>query len=164
MNNSKTYCGDALVLNEEEFTSFCKNYSEVNGVPSETIFDDELVREYEFCESENPSATFNVLDILGEHHDEVHLVPFVIDGEPNVQIRNADGKITRNKVVFNFQGKDCYIITAKRDRYSMDSFGESPYNSYDELKHEFQNLLMDYLPGDFDWDRHIGLFSYIPRV
>lgn len=34
------------------------------------------------------------------------------------------------------------------------------YHSYEEIREEFQLKLKAYLPKDFDWDSHIGVFSY----
>ncbi len=47
--------------------------------------------------------------------------------------------------------------------YTLDSvevFEKRPYHSYQEFRQEFQDKMAAYLPDDFDWDAHIGTFSY----
>lgn len=154
------YYGDALVLTGDEFENFVDKYAEVNGIPRNTIFDDETIEEYAFCKSEDLNKTFHIAPVLKDNCDGMHLIPFKYNGEDNVYVLDENGKIKQFIHSKILRDKDCYAIFSERNRYGIKAFSEPPYHSYEELKHEFQNILQDYLPNNFDWDDHIGNFSY----
>ena len=52
------------------------------------------------------------------------------------------------------------VLFAKQNRLSGKAFENPPYRSYDELVGEFKGFLQEYLPDDFDWDNHVGVFRY----
>ena len=42
----------------------------------------------------------------------------------------------------------------------MNCFDERPYESYDAFVQEFKDKMAAYLWDSFDWDAHIGIYSY----
>ncbi|MBQ6857620.1 MAG: hypothetical protein IJO13_11025 [Lachnospiraceae bacterium] len=56
--------------------------------------------------------------------------------------------------------KNLYVVFSDKDMMSVESFEKKRYDSYEELVQEFKDKLQNYLPDDFEWDIHIGNFSY----
>ena len=70
---------------------------------------------------------------------------------------------TEGKTFTSFNGKyeepdEMLVIWAKK--WSGIRPFKAVYSDMNELKEEFRSLLGEYLPEDFDWDSHIGEFSF----
>lgn len=107
---------------------------------------------------------FSLVDILKDEYDGMFLSFHMDAGKPNVYISEKEAE--KNGVqphpvkTVNLRGENCYVLFADHDRIGPCAFGKSPYASYEELKKEFQDKIGRYLPEDFDWENHTGVFSY----
>lgn len=153
------YYGDALVLTEKEFDDFCEKYAQVNKLEKEDMFEDSI-RGYNFKKGNDPEETFTIVDILSDYADGKYFVPFFTEGIPNEAVYDEDDKLIKRAVVSSWREHDCYAIFAEHNRYSGRAFLMPPYSSYKEFVQEFKDKLEKYLPEDFDWDGHLGCFSY----
>lgn len=149
------YYGDALVLNDQEFEEFCRVYAKTNNIEPDALFEKLSVREFDFVQSKVPDKTFHISDILSDDCDGKCLIPFYWKGRPNVPDNN-NGYIKR----FFWREHDCYAVFADHDRYSVTDFSKQAYPSYEDFVQEFKDKLEKYLPDHFDWDSHLGCFSY----
>lgn len=86
---------------------------------------------------------FEIIDILTDETDGAFLVPIM-----NPQ--NAE----------ELRDENVYVIFADKEMSNLEAFSKRPYSSYSALVKEFKGKLRCYLPRDFDWDGHIGNFSY----
>ena len=74
--------------------------------------------------------------------------------------RNNDGSV--NQIPVDLRETTSYILFADKQMDSplaIDNPTER-YVNYGELKEEFQRKLAEYVPADFSWESHIGLFEY----
>lgn len=161
------YHGCALVLKEKEFEEFLDGYCGVFGVSREELdqeIDSSSVREYPWQKSSKRKGfydevpgedTFQVVDILTDYCDGMYLVPFItVDGKKN----ELDGR--KQFVAYNLRNYNLYVIFADKAMDRVDAFDDKPYASYADFVQEFKDKLEAYLPSDFNWDSHLGSFSY----
>lgn len=148
--------GDALVLSQSEFDDFCEKYAKKHGLIKSILFDEETIEEYPFVSSKEKNENFWVTEINADNCDDMYLIPFVFEGRPNVRNKETCQLIYS----INLRHENCYAIFAKHCRYGMNAFMNPPYDSYESMKQEFIDDLSEYLPENFDWDKHIGSFSY----
>lgn len=102
-------------------------------------------------------------DVLTDSCEGMSLIPIHYpDGVTNTYELDEDGRLVRSIHVENLHGKDCYAFFADHEVTSGPYFDrkEERYETYEDLLREFQGKLKTYLPEDFDWDAHIGDFSY----
>lgn len=170
--------GTALVLSYEEMNDMLHKYIEqnpadVNGKESFEIWN-EIINEYRnlICSKhagtilteDNCSAKlyFTVTDVSCAFTSGATLHPYVVNGKPNVPgTFNERGNFIPNPDhVCHKYNDDVYAIWSDKELNSAAAFVEQPYKSYDDLRQEFKNKLKTYLPDDFDWDSHIGVFDY----
>lgn len=155
------YHGDALVFNEDEFLQFCKNYCEISRA-NKTELQEQIdacgIRDYDFIRSSSlpeGKTFFQIVDILTDECDGMLLIPFILNGKPNIYEPNK----SRIKCK-DLRSENCYVVFSDKSRSDAKAFLDQPYSSYDEFVQEFKNKLEKYLPDNFDWDDHIGEFSY----
>lgn len=167
------YHGSALVLNEYEFDMFIENYKQlvVSKLNGELVDDFNgmisgegyQIREYLFIRSKDldkdpndilvngsQEMIFEILDISPDNCDGMLLCPYLYDGKLHWDADNYRG----------YRGKSIYVIFSDYQLDSPHTFLQMPYNSYNDFVNEFKDKLNAYLPNDFDWDKHIGSFSY----
>lgn len=147
------YYGTALVLSEEEYVSFLNSYAEHHDIAREKMEEDiaeEGLRNYPFVRSKPTEAdvTFEITEILTDDCDGMRLVPY------RTAPGDSDYKLLR--------WHNCFVVFSDKYPGSMlyHFSGEKAYESYDDLVTEFKDKLSAYLPEDFDWDTHIGVFDY----
>lgn len=145
------YYGVALVLKDKEFDDFCEKYKSINLIDDDT-FDDALnedgVRYYNFIRSDK-NGSFEITDVCVEECDGMYLIPYYHNGQENKNYGNSSLRLN-----------SCYAIFADKAMDSLSAFTKRPYESYADLVQEFKSKLKCYLPEDFNWDEHIGRFSY----
>ena len=78
------------------------------------------------------------------------LVPYRVNGKPN-------NKWEKNE---NIPDNNVYVVDADKNINGMDCFEKKAYESYEEFVSEFKDKMNGCLPEDFDWDAHIGIYSY----
>lgn len=176
--------GAALILTEDELKTFIQTY---NRIQNDNIDVDDEYFLFDDLGSLNASNNdknlrFEISHIDPDQCSGMFFVPFVRsdDGSANLvklhRLTDAEKQTSKNEeIVFDMDrnefiiDKDQIIITwSDENRYAIYSkhnmYGPAafppPYNTYDELKNEFQQRLHAYLPEDFDWDSHIGALSY----
>lgn len=155
------YYGDALILNEEEFDAFCKCYAKAHQLEEEFLGDMEYsIEEYEFIQSREKDKTFQITRISADDTDGKFFIPFIFDGKINKAEYDEAGHVVKEVKSRHWREHDCYAIFADRNRYLGNSFFVSVYRCYNEFVQEFKGKLENYLPDDFNWDEHLGIFSY----
>ena len=148
------YHGQGLVLTRNEFDRFLENYK------SEGICEKSLSEIREFEEGDIDLEEVDFLSLSGEvfnlfcasdnHTDGFYFVPYRIQGKPNERWKNNED-IPMNVV---------YVLASDREIAGMRCFEEKAYDSYESFADEFKRKMAHYLPDDFDWDAHIGIYSY----
>lgn len=166
------YFGSALVLREKEYSQMIKNYeakvvTRLRKTLQEDFFnmrEDEgcLIREYSFIRSNNmgedpndvleseSSKTFGIIDISPDDCDGMYLLPYLNNGKLHWE----------HDTGIDLRSEKLYAIFSDFQLDSPLAFIAKPYESYDNFVDEFKEKLKEYLPDDFDWDSHIGCFSY----
>lgn len=156
------YSSSALVLRKSEFDDFLRKYNERNETDVLHEVDEmgEFLNEYPFIRSafkEKQSMglprCFYIANINPDDCDGMYLIPYVIEGKPN------------NPTDPNFQdmdlcSDDLYVVFSDKQLDCANAFFEHPYESYEDFVLEFKDKMAHYLPDDFDWNTHIGSFSY----
>lgn len=144
------YYGTALVLNENEFEDFKEKYNGIHKVNLDEIFEDMPVQEYEFVRSKNINLSngdpFPITEVNHDDCDGMYLIPYVEEDDPD------KWSLWRTQNV--------YAVFSDKNMNCMAAFKEKRYESYEALVDEYKEKLLAYLPEDFDWDHHIGQFSY----
>lgn len=163
------YYGTALVLNENEFEDFLNKYTEIRHPETFTrpyidqLFEDCPIGEYDFIKSrvpETPAALadcFNITPVLHEETDGPWFAPFI---RPNGDWNLIDGIKYTDIETDITRGENRYVIFSDCNLDSPRNWVKPAYPTYDSLVQEFKDKLQKYLPDDFDWNAHIGRFSY----
>lgn len=154
------YYGDALVMSKKEFDSFLEHYAGMYGLDANEMFEEESVNEYGFICSKNADRTFEITEVSTDSCEGMYFIPFMHEGTVNKTKFADNGDIIQAIETRNLHGRDSYVVYADKNRFYGDGVFSSPYASYQEMKQEFMDKLEKYLPEDFDWDAHIGAFSY----
>lgn len=105
---------------------------------------------------------FGVVVVSPDRSDGMLFQTYYANGKPNVYFIDKEEK-ARNPDYAGpvlLRDETSYMFYSDRMLDSVDVFERRPYNSYQEFKQEFQDKLALYLPDNFDWDAHIGTFSY----
>ena len=152
------YHGTAFVMNKGEFDTVldwyrATNHSEEDWDPFED--DDDL------CFKNGFGKDIVVTRISNDRCDGMRLIPFLNkDGKPNIYIPGRDERHPKQVTdILCLRGDDCYVIFTERDTSWPEMF-QNPYKSYEEIREEFKEKLSEFFPKDFDWNSHIGDFSY----
>ena len=155
------YHGVALVLTEPEFETFLDNYEKSYSNIKDTIEETSL-QECLFHNGKNPEKTFDITPVSTDDCSGMILFPFINkNGNVNERIFDEKNTLIQDIIYHDLRAENCYAIFSDKDFTSGRVFNPKyRYNSYDELLEEFQNKLKAYLPADFDWNSHIGDFSY----
>lgn len=152
------YKGIALVMTEQEFLDFCSVYEQKQRV--EIHISMEEIGEIPFTAGNGSGEVFYLSKIGEDCCEGMTLVPFFNrDGSFNELVIDEDGNRVRECQYRLFDG-DCYVLFSVKQ---ADDYFKNPsawYASYEELRQEFQDRLSAYLPETFDWNNHIGTFSY----
>lgn len=158
------YYGTALVLKEEEYEDFLIRYAKANNMNQEEM-NDELdtygVREFQFVKSNmkgqmpDDNNAFNVIDILKDDCDGMRLFPFFVNGKENTEENFGYDVVMKELQYYNL-----YVVFSDKNLHSPNVFKKPAYESYEDLVNEFKAKMETYLPETFDWDQHIGSFSY----
>lgn len=169
----EAYYGSALVLDQDEFDELIDTYqnkiirrlkqSLIDDFDGLVLDEDGLLSEYPFIKSkfqdedpntileeESNSQIFDIIEISSDNCDGMFLIPYYNNGKLNWEPNS--GK--------SFHGKTVYVIFSDNQLDSPLTFLAKPYESYDDFINEFKDKLANYLPSDFDWDAHVGSFSY----
>lgn len=157
------YSGEALVLSNQEFQQFLQTYADVRGISMNELNEDlenETLREIPFAWSSDTNRMFFIDDITDDSCDGATIIPFYCNGRLNTPTFRSDGTIQECMQIKGPLNVPCYAIFADNQSQTVHMFEHKPYNSYDEMRQEFIDKLNAYLPPDFDYDSHIGIFSY----
>lgn len=148
------YHGQGLALTPEEFSVFLENYK-TKWAGNKAL---EKIEDLE--EGEIDLSDVNFITSAGQEFDMFcvddgsaegfRLIPYRVDGKPN-----DDWELTDF-----FPSNNVYVLSADKTIDGMACFDKKAYDSYAEFLDEFKGKLAEYLPEDFDWDAHIGIYSY----
>lgn len=167
------YHGSALVLDKKEFDELISRYKEIIVSKLKKTLQDDfeylvmseecLLREYPFIRSvyctENPNKiledgtqtkVFEILDVSTDDCDGMYLLPYLNDGK----------LLWSQNSGISLRDKNLYVIFSDHQLDNPLTFVTKPYESYEAFVNEFKEKLKNYLPEDFNWDKHIGSFSY----
>lgn len=148
------YHGQGLVLSTDEFDAFLDVY--VEKVKEDAMAVEQLedwkagcidIAEVEFLNSSGGDMPFDII-FVGDDCEGFHFTPFRIGQKPNMEWEAVE------------IGEKAYIIDSDRDIDNMESFEKKAYESYEDFVQEFKDKCAGYLPDDFDWDAHLGMFDY----
>lgn len=148
------YYGQGLVLTESEFSGFLANYKA-------KCTNEEILRNLEYLENgdidvwdvsfvTSTGIKFGVSFEGNDNTSGFRLIPYRIDGKPNTKWHKNE----------DIPSSDVYIIYSDKAIDGMECFDKKAYESYEEFLNEFKNKMDSCLPEDFDWDAHIGIYSY----
>lgn len=137
----------AMVLNKTEYADFTDRYCKYHHIDLNE-FQAEIknigLTDYDFISSisgnqdaNKQTETFYILLVDHDSCEDMHLVPY----------RKGEDQLYDD---------DCYVVFADREM----SLFKQAYSSYESLVQEFKDKMENYLPENFDWDSHIGCFSY----
>ena len=152
------YHGTAFVMNKSEFNSIIEQYEHSNNLDEEV---DLFEEDDDFCFNNKSGKEVVITRISTDLCDGMRLIPFLNEeGKPNIYIPSEDGgRPTQIPNVLSLRGGVCYVVFTDRDTSGPGMF-QNPYKSYEEIKEEFRSKLGECFPENFDWDAHIGDFSY----
>lgn len=147
--------GQGLILDKKEFSKFLEAYEQIAGKNDKAVKQlgeyaegDIGIEEVKFTKpGTDETFEFSVAD--DGCCEGFRLWPYRIDGKTNKKGHAADIPMV-----------NIYFLNAERQLDGMNCFDEQPYPSYDAFVQEFKDKLSAYLPENFDWDAHIGLYSY----
>lgn len=143
------YHGTALVLEGKDMKCFLQNcvdtFPDVENIDDlMDYFNDNLpVFSWKSCEP------VDIVKIDSDMCEGMKLFPY-LGGQ------NTAGISKR----IDFPDRDLIVVYAEHQLDSYEALCERPYNGYEDLKQRYVDLLQDYLPSNFEWDRYIGSFSY----
>lgn len=165
------YYGAALVLNENEFDDFLNRYVKRKNIKREEFdagLEDTVIDEFQWLRSDakvedttifeenanDYNKCFEITFICKDTCDGMYLIPFRYKGRPNTT------EYQERVHAFSTRDDNLYVIFSDKDLCSPTCFEEKPYPSYEAFVQEFKDKMEKYLPEDFDWDEHLGNFSY----
>ena len=147
--------GIALLLSYEEMEriieTYCKKYPD-----SELA--EKKQKDYFYLDVEDVfilperKLSFFVTDVNPDYADGMYFIPFKCpDGSFNIHDKC---------ISYAWREPGVYAIFSEHAMDSAEAFIKNPYPTYDDLVQEFKNKLLGLVPDDFNWDAHIGRFSY----
>lgn len=172
------YAGSALVLTDREFDSMMEKYRTLNPAHAASVEDEyedihdcdraDLIRGT-FAGQDlgsrgpdkpgNADLYFQPVKIPTDTCEGGTLTPFYHDGGKNLPVFDDEGGLVREPA-YTVYTDDVWAFFSDRALDGVGAFDEKPYPSYQAFVDEFKAKLGAYLPGDFDWDAHLGRFSY----
>lgn len=149
------YAGQGLCLTDGEFREFLDNYKAMStnkkSLKQVEEYEDSCgnVSEITFRNGKNEKFSFFMAD--DGCCEGFRLIPYRIGGKPNTGYRpNLD-----------MPDANIFILNADHQLDGMKAFNpKKVYPSYKAFRTEFERKLGEYMPDDFDWDAHIGIYSY----
>lgn len=149
------YHGEGLVLTPDEFERFLKNYQERHEQDTGLVKQIEEylgggigINEITFRSRQgNPFSIFYVSEDIAEGF---RLFPYRIAGRPNTEWKQNE----------HMSSNSVYVVSADKPINGMSCFEEKPYASYRDFVEEFTDKMDGCLKEGFDWDSHIGIYSY----
>lgn len=145
------YYGSGLVLTGDEITDFLSNYDEIHHTDflndTEDLWDGEIGLFW----SDNSNCVFYPAHIDPDMCEGMRLIPYYHRGTTNKGPSFQE---------YSFSDEECLVLFSDYDLDGPDAFVNKPYESYEAFVQEFKNKAAKYLPEDFDWDSHIGRFTY----
>lgn len=153
--------GIALVLSYEEMDEIVENYcrkypdyklAEKKQKEKENfiLFEDDV---FEFTNG----IMFSVTDVNTDYADGMYFIPFKC---PDGSFNTLDKCETDDYVSYAWREPGVYALFSEHAMDSAEAFIQNPYPTYEDLVQEFKNKLIGLVPDDFNWDAHIGRFSY----
>lgn len=106
--------------------------------------------------------TFCPTIVSPDDSDGMNFYQYYANGRPNTYYKDEERETANPDYVDPILLRDetSYVFYSDRMLDSVNAFERRPYSSYQEFEQEFKNKMAAYLPDDFDWDAHIGRFSY----
>lgn len=152
--------GIALLLSYEEMEqvieTYCKKYPDSELAEKRQEGDFYLDEEDVFTIPER-EIFFFVTDVNTDYADGMYFIPFKCpDGSFNV----LDKCETDDYISYAWREPGVYALFSEHAMDSAEAFIQNPYPTYEDLVQEFKNKLIGLVPDDFNWDAHIGRFSY----
>lgn len=147
------YHGQGLALSAQEFNIFLTNYKkkcrdkELLEAIAEAEDGDMDISEVKFVDPSD--ETFGIF-CVDDSCEGFRLTPYRIGGRPNEDWDDNEA----------FGTNGVYVLEADRAIDGMHCFEEKAYSSYSEFAGEFMSKIGNCMPEDFDWDSHIGIYSY----
>ena len=153
--------GIALVLSYKEMDeiveTYCQKYPNTELAQKKQDEKDYFsLYEDDFFELAN-GIMFSVTDVNTDYADGMYFIPFKCqDGSFNT----LDKCETDDYVSYAWREPGVYALFSEHAMDSAEAFIQNPYTTYEDLVQEFKNKLIGLVPDDFNWDAHIGRFSY----
>ena len=149
------YHGQGLALSKSEFLTFIENYKAYYKHDKKLLSklkdldDDEIdISEINFV---TPAGKiFSMFCADDGFAEGFRLIPYRVACKPNKDW-DANENMPSNNV---------YVLDSDKAIDGMECFDKKAYESYEEFINEFKEKLEPFLPQDFDWDAHIGIYSY----
>lgn len=161
------YAGAALVLTDREFRNMMNRYKTLHPDDAARFEDEyEELSEYDRVDlkwslyPEDAAKKFHpVLVSEDSGCSGATLVPYYAGGRKNLSKFDDNGLLISEQkyVVYD---KPVWAFFSERSLDGVHAFDAMPYHSYDAFVYEFKCKLVKYLPDGFDWNAHIGRFSY----
>lgn len=153
------YFGTALKLNTEEFTSFLERYREIAA-------EDEAIN-FEYKDFDEDSLDLSDIGFIWgadlclpvrREFKVARISPDQCDGMMFSPYSSSEGQTFLYEDPDDLRGEDSFLIFSEGQ--PLKPYGKPYYKSYLDLVREFKDKAEAYLPKDFDWEKHIGLFRY----
>lgn len=150
------YNGQGLCLTEDEYEVFLDAYVKAQKAAGnhkalrevEKLEEDECLSDVWFV---SPSGEkFSLFCADDDCTEGFRLIPYRMNGRPNKKWDTCPQTLSDNM----------YVLGCDRPIEGIDCFEEKAYKSYEEFVDEFKRKMESYLPKDFDWDAHIGMYNY----
>lgn len=154
------YSGIGMMLSETELEDFIEKYRKLRSAELEEYCkhltyvpdydDDDECEKRDFIDMIlDKEGGFALSDAFAEGFS---FFPYVYEGNPNTEYQDTSADLST---------ENSYILTADYNNNGVEAFfSNKKYHSYEELVDEFKRKYAEYLPEDFDWDSHIGQYSY----
>lgn len=148
----------ALVLSEKEYCNLLESYIEKTTDETKEIAENLLNDTYEGDISEyklNKHNPFTITPVITDECDGMTFTPLYVKNTPNAGPNFHTPTVWENRRTHNW-----YLISVEKQITPIHFLFKQTYTTPKEIYDELQNKTKDYLPNDFDWDKHIGLFEY----
>lgn len=150
------YNGQGLCLTEDEYEVFLDAYVKAQKAAG----NHEALREVEKLDEDEDLSNIWFVSLSGKKFslfcaddgctEGFRLIPYRMNGRPNKKWDTCPQTLSDNM----------YVLDCDRPIEGIDCFEEKAYKSYEEFVDEFKRKMESYLPKDFDWDAHIGMYNY----
>lgn len=160
--------GIAFVMDEDEFSSVLNQYQELGSDNDLSQFryyyNKSQFYYYDkgkglYCLTNSSDIELEIYKFEAGSLDIASFIPFFVNGKLNAFIQGNRKWPGKKNVSRDYTSENCYVCFADRNMLSTDLFAK-PYHSYTELLIENQEKFGEFFPDTFDWDSHIGNFSF----